>query len=157
MCLSKSWVPWLAWPEPRETEENGIRTKIQPGYVAAQISCSIMLPRRAWANRKGDMRKENGDWLNTYLWQLNSLWSYGSDSSGSRRGSDTRPCRPRWLTSWSACQHVLPRGRRVAPDRSRPTSVFPGRSLSRVCPHWNGENKRELRRALGKKKLRNWP
>jgi len=86
-----------------------------------------------------------------FLKLFKNFWSYGSDSSGSRRGSDTRPCRPRWLTSWSACQHVLPRGRRVAPDRSRPTSVFPGRSLSRVCPHWNGENKWKLRQGTGKK------
>lgn len=129
--------------------------QLQPGIkedVAAHISSSIM-PLCHDSNCNSAKREGRGgeeechDWmvytgrvLNTYLWQLNSLWSCAWDSSGSRRDSDTRPCHPPLLTWWSACRHVPPRERTSAPDTFHPTSACPVQSSSRVYRRWKEEN-----------------
>lgn len=137
--------------------------QLQPGIkedVAAHISSSIMpLCHDSNCNRAKRAGGGEREWwmvctgrvLNTYLWQLNSLWSCAWDSSGSRRDSDTRPCHPPLLTWWSACRHVPPRGRTSAPDTFHPTSACPVQSSSRVYRRWK-ENWQSVMRKREKNK-----
>lgn len=142
----------------------GLR-RMSQHILAAQL-CHCVMTVTATGPRGGGRggRREwwmvcTGRVLNTYLWQLNSLWSCAWDSSGSRRDSDTRPCHPPLLTWWSACRHVPPRGRTSAPDTFHPTSACPVQSSSRVYQRWK-ENwqsvMRTRRRRMSATKGRSW-
>lgn len=123
----------------------GLR-RMSPHILAAQL-CHCSWQREEEQGRGAGMGEREWEYtlwvLNTYLWQLNSLWSCAWDSSGSRRDTDTRPYRPPLLTWWSACRHVPPRGTTSAPDTFHPTSACPVQSLSRVYRRWKETRRNE--------------